>query len=98
VSNASTNSALTHIDGHGCVLENDVSITIDTEEELIGEATEMMDMAVDSKIMIFSPTEKALQARRHPGTNSSHDSESVCTEPTVDTNDSLDCTNEDDII
>jgi hypothetical protein len=33
-------------------------------------------------IMIFSPTKKVLQAWRHPGTNPSHDSESVCTEPT----------------
>jgi hypothetical protein len=84
MSDASTDSELTHIHGHGCVLENDVSITIDTWE-LVGEATEMMDMAANSKIMIFSPTEKAV----HPGTNPSHDSESVCTEPTVDTNDSL---------
>jgi hypothetical protein len=59
---------------------------------------EMMDMAADSKTMIFSPTEKALQAWRHPGTNPSHDSESFCTEPTVDTNDSLDWTNEDEVI
>jgi hypothetical protein len=56
-----TNSDLTHNDGHGCVAENDVSITTDTEE-LVGEAAEMMDMAADSKIMIFSPTEKDLQA------------------------------------
>jgi hypothetical protein len=62
---------------------------------LAGEAAEMMDMAADSK---FSPTEKALQAWRHLGTNQSHDLESVFPEPTVDTNDSLDCTNEDDII
>jgi hypothetical protein len=79
--------------GHACVPENDVSITMDTEE-LVGEAAEMMDMAADSKIMIFSPMEKGL----HPGTNQSHDSESVCAEPTVDTNDSLDCTNEDEVI
>ena len=58
----------------------------------------MMDMAVDSKIMIFSPTEKALQAWRHPGSNPSHDLESICTEPTVDTNGSLDCTNDDEVI
>jgi hypothetical protein len=93
----SANSDLTHIDGHGYVLENDVSITMDTEE-LVGEAAEMMDMAADSKITIISPTEKALQNWRHPGTNPSHDLEPVCTEPTVDTNDSLDCTNEDDVI
>jgi hypothetical protein len=96
-SDTSTNSDLTHIDGHGCVPENDVSITMATEE-LVGEAAEMMDITVDSKITIFSPTKKALQAWRHPGTNPSHDLESVCTEPTVDTNDSPDCTNEDDII
>jgi hypothetical protein len=80
---------MTHIHGHGCVPENDVSITMDTED-IVGEFMEMMDMAADSKTMIFSPTEKALQAWRHPGTNPSHDSESFCTEPTVDTNDSLD--------
>jgi hypothetical protein len=90
MSDASANSDLTHIHGHGCVLENDVSITTDTEE-LIGEATEMMDMAADSNIMIFSFTEKALQAWKHSGTNPSHDSKSVCTEPPVDTKDSLEC-------
>jgi hypothetical protein len=67
------------------------SPAMDTEE-LVGEAAEMMDMAAESKTMIFSPTEKALQAWRHPGTNPSHVSESVCTEPTVDTNYSLACT------
>jgi hypothetical protein len=89
---------LTHIHGHACVPENDVSITMDTEE-LVGEATEMMDMAADSKITIFSPTEKVLQYWRHPGTNPSPDLKSVCTEPTVDTYDSLlDCTNDDEVI
>jgi hypothetical protein len=84
-SDTSTNSDLTHIP------ENDVSITMDTEE-LVGEATEMMDMAAESKITIFSPTENALQAwRTLSATNQSHDLKSVCTEPTVDTNDSLDC-------
>jgi hypothetical protein len=87
MSDTTANSDLTHINGHGCVPEIDVSITMDTEE-LVGEAAEMMDMAADSKIRIFSPPEKALQAWRHPGTNPSHDLESVCTEPTVDTNDS----------
>ncbi len=33
-----------------------------------------------------------------PGTNPSNDSKSVCTEPTVDTNDSFDCTNDDEVI
>jgi hypothetical protein len=65
-------------------------------EELIGEAAEMMDVAANSKIAIFSPTEKALQSWRHPGTITSHDSELGCAEPTVDTNDSLDCTNDDE--
>jgi hypothetical protein len=60
-------------------------------------STKMMDMAVDSKIMIFSPTVNALQSWRHPGTNPSHDLESVCTNSTVNTNDSLDCTNEDEV-
>jgi hypothetical protein len=54
-------------------------------DEMSDASTEMMDMSVDSKIMIFSPTEKALQAWRHPGPNTSHDSGTVCTEPTVDT-------------
>jgi hypothetical protein len=31
------------------------SATMDTEE-LVGEATEMMDMAADTKITIFSPS------------------------------------------
>jgi hypothetical protein len=31
---------LTHIHGHHCVAENDVSVIMDTEE-LIGEVTEM---------------------------------------------------------
>jgi hypothetical protein len=57
-----------------------------------------MDMAADSNTMIFSPTKKALQAWRHPGSNTSNEEESVCTEPTADTYDSLDCTNEDDVI
>jgi hypothetical protein len=58
----------------------------------------MMDMAVDSKIVIFSPTEKALQNWRHPGSNPSHDADSVHTEPAiVDTNDLLDCTNDDEV-
>jgi hypothetical protein len=66
-------------------------------EDLVGEAAEMV-MSADSKIMIFSPTKKALQDWRHLGTNPSHDLESVCTEPTMNTNDSFDCTNKDDII
>jgi hypothetical protein len=67
-------------------------------EEAVGEATEMMDMATDSKIAIFSPTKKALQAWRQQGTKPSHDLESVCTELTMGTDDSLDCVNEDDVI
>jgi hypothetical protein len=46
-------------------------------DETSDTSTEMMDMAADSKITIFSPTKKALQAWRHPGTNPSHDMESV---------------------
>jgi hypothetical protein len=74
-SDAYTDSDLTHIHGHGCVPENDVSITMDTEE-LVGEATEIMNMMMmmmmmmmvaDSKIIIFTPTKKALRAWRHPG-------------------------------
>jgi hypothetical protein len=67
-------------------------------EELLGEVTEMMDMIADSNVMIFSPIKKVLQAWRHRSTNPSHDSKSVCTEPTVDTNNSLDCTNDDEVI
>jgi hypothetical protein len=47
MSDASANSDLTRIHGHGCVPENDVSITTDTEE-LVREAAEMMDMASGS--------------------------------------------------
>ena len=47
------------IHGHDYVLEDDVSIVMDTKELLFEEQAEMMDMAADSKIMIFSPTEKA---------------------------------------
>ena len=42
----------TFMAGHACVPENDVSITMDTEE-LVGEAAEMMDMAADSKITVL---------------------------------------------
>jgi hypothetical protein len=68
------------------------------DDETSDASTEMMDVAVYSKVMIFSPTEKALQAWRHPGSNTSHDLWSVCTEPTVDTNDSLNCTYADEMI
>jgi hypothetical protein len=57
-----------------------------------------MDMAEDSNVTIFSPFKKALQAWRHPGTNPSHDSKSVCTEQTVDTIDSLHYTDDDELI
>jgi hypothetical protein len=68
-------------------------------DEMSDASTKMIDMApVDSKIMMFLPTKKALQAWRHPGTAPSHDSESVCTEPTVDTNGSVNCTNDDKVI
>jgi hypothetical protein len=43
-SDASADSDLMHIHGHGCVPENGLSISMDTEE-LVGEANEMMDMA-----------------------------------------------------
>jgi hypothetical protein len=68
---------LTHIYGHGCVPENDVCITMNMEE-LIGELAEMMGMAADSNVKIFSHTKKAIQAWRHSSTNPSHDSKSVC--------------------
>jgi hypothetical protein len=77
--------------------EDDVSIVMNTEE-LFAEQDEIMDMAVDSYVMVFSPIKKALQYWRHPGTNPSHDSTSICTEPTMDTNDSLACTNDDKVI
>jgi predicted class III extradiol MEMO1 family dioxygenase len=72
MSDASTDSDLTHIHGHDCVPEHDVSVITDMEE-LIGEVTEMMDIAADNNVTVFSPSEKALQAWRHPGTNPSHD-------------------------
>jgi hypothetical protein len=53
--------------GNACVQEDDVSIITDTEEQF-GKVTEMMKMAVDSNVMIFSPIEEALQAWRHCGT------------------------------
>jgi hypothetical protein len=57
----------------------------------------MMDMAVDSNVTIFSPIEKALQAWRHPRTNPNYDSKSVCCELTLDTIDSLDYTDDDEV-
>jgi hypothetical protein len=84
-------------DIHDYVPEDDVSIIMN-REELFGEQDEIIDMAADSNVMIFSPINNALQYWRHPDTNPNHDSESVCIEPTVDTNDSLDCTNEDEVI
>jgi hypothetical protein len=82
---------------HDYVLEDDMSAIMSTEE-LFEEQDEIMDMAADSNVMIFSPLENALQDWRHPDTNPSHDSKSACTRPTVDTNDSLDCTNDDKVI
>jgi hypothetical protein len=79
------------------VTEDDVSIIMNTEE-LFEEQDEIMDMAAESNVMIFSPTEKPLQYLRHPGTNPRHDLKSVCTGPTVDTNDFLDCTDDDEVI
>jgi hypothetical protein len=58
---------LTCMHGNACVQEDDVSIITDTEEQF-GKVTEMMKMAVDSNVMIFSPIEEALQAWRHCGT------------------------------
>jgi hypothetical protein len=49
---------------HEYVLEDDVSIIVNTEE-LFEEQDEIMDMAVDSNTMIFSPIKKALQYWRH---------------------------------
>jgi hypothetical protein len=74
---------------HDYVLEDDVFIITNTEE-LFEEQ--------DESVMIFSFIKKDLQYWRHPGTNPSHDLKSVCTEPTMDTNDSLDCTNDDEVI
>jgi hypothetical protein len=73
---------------HDYVPEDDVSIILNTES-LFEEQDEIMDMAADSNVMIFSPIKKALQYMRHHSTNPSHDSKSVCTGPTVDTKDSL---------
>jgi hypothetical protein len=82
---------------HDYLPEDDVSIVMNIEE-LFEEQDEIMDIAVDSNVMIFSPIENAIQYWRQPSTNPSHDSKSVCTRPTVDTNDSLDCTNDDEVI
>jgi hypothetical protein len=75
MSDTSPSSGPTDI--HDYVLEHDVAIVMDNEKLLFEEQAKMMDMAVDSKITIFSPTKKAVQAWRHPGTNPSHDLESV---------------------
>jgi hypothetical protein len=45
---------------HEYVPEVDVSIIMNSEE-LFEEQDEIMDMTVDSNVMIFSPIEKALQ-------------------------------------
>jgi hypothetical protein len=87
-SDASANPDLKHIHCHGCVLEDDVSVIMDMEE-LIEEVIKN-GHGSSSNVTIFSTNKKALQAWRHPGTNPSHDSKSVCTELTVDTIDSLD--------
>jgi hypothetical protein len=52
MSDASPSSGPTNI--HDYVPEDDVSIVMDTDEILFEEQAEMMDMAADSKIMIFS--------------------------------------------
>jgi hypothetical protein len=83
---------------HDYVPEDDVSIIMNSEE-LFEEHDEIMDMAVDCNVIIFSPIEKALQYWRQPSTNPRQDLKSVCTEPTMDTNDSpLDCTNDVEVI
>jgi hypothetical protein len=78
-------------------LEDDVP-AISNTKEFYEEQDKKEDVVARSEIKLFSPTEEALQAWRHHGTKPSHDLESICTEPTVDINDSLDCTNEDDVI
>jgi hypothetical protein len=84
-------------DIHDYVPEDDVS-TVTNTEEIFEEQDEIMDMALGSNVMIFSPIKNVLQHWRHPDTNPSHDSKSVCTGPTVYTDDSLDCTNDDGVI
>jgi hypothetical protein len=59
-------------DIHDYVPEDDVSIITNTEE-IFEEQDEIMDMAVDSNVMIFSPIKKALQYWRHPDTNPCHE-------------------------
>ena len=54
---ASPATDLNHI--HDCVLEVDVAFIMDTEE-LVKEQGEMVKMAVDSNIMLFSLIEEAL--------------------------------------
>jgi hypothetical protein len=66
-------------------------------EELFDEQDETMDVAVDINVMIFFIS-RTLQYWRYPSTNPIHDSKSVCTRPIVGTNNSLDCTNDDEVI
>jgi DNA-binding phage protein len=54
---ASPATALNHI--HDCVLEVDVAFIMDTEE-LVKEQGEMVKMAVDSNVMLFSLIKEAL--------------------------------------
>jgi hypothetical protein len=72
-----------------------LSITTDTEE-LVGEAAEMVDMPVDSKIRYFLLLRRPYKlGDTLAPTQAMTQSECLCAKPTVDTNDSLDCTNED---
>jgi hypothetical protein len=74
-------------------------VSSQTLKNYFEEQDEKIDTAVDSQqCNDISSIENALQYWRHPSTNPSHDSKSVCTGPTVDTNDSLDCTNYDKVI
>jgi hypothetical protein len=57
---------LNHIHDH--VPEDDVSVITDTKE-LLEEQDEMVNMAVDCKVTLFSPVEEALQVWKHCSTD-----------------------------
>jgi hypothetical protein len=61
---ATPSTDLNHI--HDYIPEDDVSIITDTKE-LFKEQDEMEDMAVDSKVTLFSPIKEALQVWKHHG-------------------------------
>jgi hypothetical protein len=59
-------------DIHDYVLEDDMSVITSTEE-VFEEQDEIMDIAANSNVLIFSPIKNALQYWRHPSSYPSHD-------------------------